>query len=402
MNNSKFIYHQKLTDHFKEQKKTWDWFANKGVQQEQIADYRKELLKNTYRLSPDTESKVYDSVELAKEKLNIKKNVTVYQELDSVHNNARVSIFENDIDIVFSGRLMNQLSEKELLAVISHELSHVLFYNLEDGDYETTSRIIYSIANDPYSNRELIETARLFQLYVELFCDRGALHVVEDLDVVVETLVKVSTGLQEVSAKNYLKQAREIFEKEETSTLRTSHPETYIRSRALEVYQNKEDEDIIHKIIDAKWGMNRMDIFKQAELHDASKKIIQLMTKPKWIRTDRVATHCKAYFNSYQYSDNVLVDDSLETIIQNTDDTIIEYFSYLLMDFAMIDPSLEKAPLGHAFQIAEALGFEKTFRQILKKELKLTVKNLNKLVSQGVSEVSQLAESQDESILRDQ
>lgn len=127
-----------------------------------------------------------------------------------------------------------------------------------------------------------------------------------------------------------------------------------------------------------------------------------MMTKPKWTRTDTIYTLCASYFPDFQYSDTILIDDQITNVFEQTDDTVKEYFSYMLLDFSFSDSSLEKAPLGHALQIAEALEFPKTFRQILKKEQKLTVKELKNLIKKGIAEVSALSESDDESILTDQ
>lgn len=397
-----FDYHKKLTAHFKNQQKTWEWFSKAEVQEEQLNLYKKELLKNTYRLSEDSEEKIYSLIQQAKKSLGIPQNVIIYQELNSIGNNASVIQLGDEIHITLSGNLLKNLSEKELLSVFAHELSHILFLQLENGDFEVTNRIIRSIANDARSSTVMSETARLYQLYIELFCDKGSLYVVEDLDTVVETLVKVSAGLDRVSAKNYLKQAREIFDQEDEGTQQHSHPETFIRSRALEIIHLKEDEAQIEKMIDANWGLNRLDLFKQEELTSKTKIMLELMTKPKWTHTENMHAMCRNYFPSFHYSSTVVIDKEIEDLFPKVDDTIREYFSYMLLDFCFADSSLEKAPIGHAFQIAEALEFDKTFKQILKKELKLTVKKLKALINEGVKQVSELSESEEESILQDQ
>lgn len=423
MHNHIFTYHKNLAQHFKKQQKTWDWFSNVNYVKEEIATFKQALLKHTYRLSPDSEANIYKLIEQAKTELGIQKNVIVYQELNSFESNARVFDISDDsnqeINIIISGKLLSMLTQQELLAVFAHELSHIVFYQLDNGDYDVTSRIIRSIANDPRSSDVMLETARLYQLYIELFCDRGALQVVKNMDTVIEALVKVGTGLNKVSAKNYLKQAHEIFAQAEqignTGSSQYSHPETFIRARALQIVQNKEDDSdddrMICSMIDANWSMNKLDIFKQASLQDTTKTMLQLMCKPKWMQTQNVLALCRQYFPRFVFAEGtlnqgvqtaVVIEQTLEAWFDNVDDSIREYFSYVLLDFCYTDSSLELAPIGHAFTIAEALNFHKTFRQILKKERKITVKKLDAMIAKAVAEVSELSEGANESVLVDE
>jgi len=402
MNDLIFKYHKDLTNHFKDQKKTWDWFSSSKVQQSQREEYKKLLLKNTYRLSRDSEKEIYELVDKANSVLNISKEITLYQELDTMQTNARVSYTDTEIHIVLSGSLIKQLNQEELLAVLAHELSHVLFYETENGDFETTDRIISSIANDPRSSSTEIETARLYRLYIELYCDRGAYQVLKNLEVVIQALVKVSTGLEHVSAINYLKQAHEIFKTDNHGSVGQTHPETFIRAIALEYWTQAKPEIDITKLIDNQWGINRMDIFKKKKINEDTRSYLQVITKPKWIRTELVHSLCRQFFPDFNYSDTIVIDNDLKLIISTSDDTINEYFAYILMDFCYADSSLETAPLGHCFQIAEEMSFQKNFKQILKKETKTTTKELDKLIKQGVEEVSRLSESNQESVYADE
>lgn len=401
MEQQAFFYHKNLTEYFKNQIKTWNWFKDAKVQAEQLKKQRTELLKKTYRLTPESEPKLYELVEQAKQKLGIDKKVTLYQELDSVYVNARVSFYEDEIDIVFSGDILKRLHEQELLSVIAHELSHILFFQMQSGEFEVTNRIVHSIANDVNSPQTMIETARLYRLYIELFCDRGSYVVTENIDTVIEALVKVSSGLENVSAKDYLKQAHEIFKEDMGGTSQITHPESFIRARALEIFKNEEPEELINDIIDARWGMEKLDVFKQQLLNEHSLEFLQLICKPNWMRTDSIFTLARQYFPDFNYSNSIVIDEDMVELFDQVDDSIREYFSYILLDFSTADSSLEDLPLGHAFQIAEQFSFHKTFRQLLKNELKLTVKKLDAKIKKAVVAVSEMSENEQESITED-
>lgn len=402
MQNSSLKYHNHLVEYFKKQSKTWKWFANAKVQDQQRNEYQKQLLKNSYRLSEDTEPEIYTLVQKAKEALNIVKNVTVYQELDAIETNARVSYDDNEIHIVLSGSLIKNLSESELLSVIGHELSHIVFYTLQNGEFEITSRIIHSIANDARSDNTMIETARLYRLYTELFCDRGALLVVNDINTVISALVKVSTGLDKVSAANYLKQAHEICKEDNFGSSGQTHPETFLRAIALELWSNNNNCETVEKLIDKRWGLDSLDIFKQKKLHTLTLHLLHIITKPKWMRSEMVHAHGRQYFPQFVYNDLVYLESDLKQLCHDADDTIREYLCYVLLDFALLDPELEQAPLGHALLIAEELEINKTFKQLLKKELKITAKALENKLQNAMKAVSEMSESEEESILNEE
>jgi Peptidase family M48 len=222
-------YHQKVKEHFKSQLKTWDYFVIAKNKEEQLTQFKTELLKNTYKFDPATDAYIYDKINIAKEKLGLQNlPVTVYQAQHTDELNASIVYLNNEANIVFSGPVTRLLEEEELLAVLSHELSHIKLYSLLEGDLEVADRIITAIANNYNSEAAYYETARLFRLYTEIFCDRGAYSVLEKTGPVISSLVKASTGLEKVNADSYLKQADEIFANEEgIKTTGLSHPENF-------------------------------------------------------------------------------------------------------------------------------------------------------------------------------
>ena len=195
-------YHQKVKDHFKQQPKTWAYFAVAKNKEDQLQQYKTELLKNSYKFDPSIEHFIYDKVNIAKEKLALQDlPVTVYQAQYTDELNASIVYLDKEAHIVFSGPVTKLFDEEELLAVLSHELTHVKLYSMLDGELEVADRIITAIANHNNSEASYYETARLFRLYTEIFCDRGAYTVLETAPVIT-SLVKASTGLEKVNAES--------------------------------------------------------------------------------------------------------------------------------------------------------------------------------------------------------
>ena len=230
-------YHQKVKDHFKQQAKTWDYFAIAKNKEDQLQQFKTELLKNTYKFDPATEHFIYDKVNIAKQKLDLQNlPVTVYQAQYTDELNASIVYLNNEAHIVFSGPITKLLDEEELLSVLAHELTHIKLYSMLDGDVEVADRIITAIANNYNSEASYYETARLFRLYTEIFCDRGAYTVLGKTAPVITSLVKTSTGLEKVNAESYVKQADEIFSADtNTKAVTISHPENFIRAKAIQL-----------------------------------------------------------------------------------------------------------------------------------------------------------------------
>lgn len=395
-------YHLKVRDHFRQQQKTWDFFAAAKTKEEQLQQFKTELLKNTYKFDPDSERKIYDKVDLAKEKLDLKElPVTVYQAEYSDELNASIVFLEKEAHIVFSGRIIQLLDEDELLAVIAHELTHVKLYTMLENDLEVAVRIITAIANNYNSEAAYYETARLFRLYTEIFCDRGACLVLDNANPVITSLVKIATGLETINAANYLKQADEIFTADDKTKAETvSHPENFIRARAAKLWQEKHEtvEEEISRMIEGNVSLDQLDIFRQRDLTALTRQFLQLYLKPKWFQSTMVLSQAKQYFADFSIGENAVLDEKLIDRIEQSHGSIKEYLSYILMDFALLDSTLEEIPSGWAFQFSEDVQLKDAFERIVKKEMKLSDKKLSQYRQKTLAAYYEVKEGEGEQI----
>ncbi|MGV3697799.1 M48 family metalloprotease [Flavobacterium sp.] len=394
-----FPFQYQLRDYFKNQSKTWAWFLDKNVQKEQIESFKTDLLKNAYRIDPASEPQWYELLEKAKAKLNLSLVVTLYQSQQVDYNNGAIVSFDNEAHLILSGSILKLLSADELLALFGHELSHIHLNSIENGDFEVTNRIITAIANDYKSELFYHETARIFQLFTELYCDLGALKVTENLETVVTTLVKIETGLEKVSAESYLKQADEILARIEAGSSGESHPEIYIRAKSLELLATFNEENIVkvEQIVKGKLDLQLLTLFGKKEVYGITKHLVDLFTKPKWMQSEQNIVLYQQYFAQYNPNRELLIDSDFKAKINNSKDNLKNYYAYVLFDFAVCDSELKEIAIGHALDISEQLEIDSFLKTIIKKELRLTEKSFRDFCKNCTVALNQILESESES-----
>lgn len=373
---SPLLYHQRTTQFFRQQTNVWNFFSNNQHKENQLKEFKADLLKNTYRFDPKTDVTLFEKVQKAKEKLEISMPVFLYQAENTDDLNASIIYVNNEVHIVFSGKIIQLLNDEELQAVIAHELSHIKLYTELNGDIEVADRIITSIANNAGSTPAHYETARLFKLYNEIFCDRGAYLVTGSYAPIISSLVKIATGLQTVNAESYIKQAEEIFSSDsDTKASGVSHPENFIRARAISLWdsQGNASEQSIVQMIEGDTNFEELDLFKQQQLHLVTRNLIQIILNPDWMQTTFTISLGKQYFPDLQLTE-IIDKTALARQIENLHSTLVDYLTYVLYDFATADKILEDVPLGYCFYLADEFKIEKAFANSVKKERKLTDK----------------------------
>ena len=377
-------YHKITAGYFQKQSSVWQFFANGIQQDEQLKAFKTDLLKTTYKFDETSDAALYQKVNIAKEKLGLSLLVTLYQVQHSEEMNASIIYLNNEAHIVFSGKLLPLLAEDEQQAIIAHELSHVLLYTQLGGAIEIADRMVTAIANHTGTTPAHYETARLFKLYTEIFCDRGAYAVTGDYAPIVSSLVKLSTGLQTVNAEAYIRQAEEIFATDSaTKAAGLSHPENFIRARAIWLWHQKreEAEPAIKQMIEGSMNIDELDLFHQQQAAQITETIIQLLFQQPWLKTVPTLALSKQYCNAVTRNESM--DASvLAAQIEKMHSSLQEYFSYVLYDFATADKALEDLPLGYCFYLADELKLDKSFATAVKKEKKLSDKKVAALKKQ--------------------
>ncbi|HUY35312.1 MAG TPA: M48 family metalloprotease [Pirellulales bacterium] len=373
-------YQQSVLDYLKfEDPAVWQWFAARRANPEQAAAARLELLKSTYRIDRHTQESLYALAEEVAGELGLEAPITFYQAQHPQGLNACLAGLPGEAHLILSGPVTASLSHVELKALLGHELAHLLLNEGWEGEHLVASQMLDALANDAAAPASYAETARLHGLYAELFCDRGAWFVTQDLAATISVLVKVSTGLSEVHAESYLRQAEEIFSQEQAKTEGMTHPESYIRARALALWVEQGDGAAaqIARMLEGAPEMAQLDLLHQRRMAGLTRRLIDALLSPKWFQTPRVLAHARGFFEEYAPPDAAAADESLSNDVATPGKAWQDYYGYVLLDFVTVDRDLEELPLAAALVLSRRLGLAERFKEIVLKELKLTKKRFN-------------------------
>ncbi|MEM8681047.1 MAG: M48 family metalloprotease, partial [Planctomycetota bacterium] len=378
-------YHALVRDYLRtEEKAIWEWYASNRVQKEHAESVRFDLLKRTYRIERESQPALYDHVDAAVASLGVRAEVTLYQAQHADGLNASLAYLPGEAHIVLQGPVASKLNASELRGLFGHELGHLIFNEIWDGDLLIATQVLSAMTNDRSAETAHYETARLFSIFREVYCDRLASQVVgDDTDVIVSMLVKTATGLEDVDAESYRKQAMEVLQRASGGSEGTTHPEEYLRARAVDLWREDPGgaDQRVTELIRGTPPLNCLDFIAQQQLAKQTRALVDAFFTPTWARTDLLLAHARLFFDGYEPPQTQ--NGTLETIQQyaaKAHDTVRDYLCYVLLDFASADRDLEEAPLVHCMGMAERLGFSERMNELSGKEFRLRKKQLGQLI----------------------
>ncbi len=383
----------------------WDWAASDRLIGEDAETVRLDLLRSTIRLERKSHAELYELADRAAENLGLQSSVTVYQQQNPVGWNASAMWLDSAAHVVLHGPLQKELDLRELLAVLAHELAHVLLNELEENKYAIAHRLLHSLATDPTAATSHVESARLANLFTEVFCDRMAYQVVADVDPVISSLLKIGTQSGEVKSGEYLRQANEVLAADDSASTGSTHPELYVRAKSIESWASQtvdpngkgpqanrpkanglgesdhsEVEQFVSQLIQGRQKLESLDLVAQSNLTDLTRSTLDAVFSHQWLRTDAAIAHARMFFEKYQPAE--ISDQSLRQLaktVAEASSSIKQYIAYLLLDFATTDRELENAPLAVALDLAERFSISDLFQDSARHELRLRVKQIRDL-----------------------
>jgi hypothetical protein len=241
-----------------------------------------------------------------------------------------------------------------------------------------TEQILTALTHDPLADTPHFASARLLALYNEIFCDRGALMVAVDPLTVISMLLKVETELDDVSPESFLRQAEEVLSHEGIKTEGLSHPEAFIRARAIKLWADQvpDVDRQIELLLEGRPALNNLDLLTQRKVSGLTRRLLDTLLSRRWMQTELVLAHARLFFEDYVPPEDLLEDPALAEDLRTEDRPMQEYYGYLLLDFVTADRELEELPFAAALVLSEKLGLKEPFMEIAKRELRLRKKQL--------------------------
>lgn len=380
-------YHEAIADYLSTvEKEAWAWFASTKAKEDYLEELRLDLLKATYRLEPGSHPELHQILSEVVAGLTPGLRVTLYQAQGDSRPNASIFTLPDEAHIVIHGNLLQLLDPMEIRAMFGHELAHYRLWQEAGGRYLIADRLAQAMAAEPRAERSHVETARLLRLYTEIYADRGAFCATGQTAPVVTGLVKGGTGLTQVDANDYLKQAEEVFSRSKPRTDNLSHPEAFIRARAIHQWQENPEEAAgeVQRMIEGEPVLESLDLLGQAHLTRQTRSWLDLIFSPADMRTETNRAQARLFFPDYEFPTTDSNDAALLAAITDASGSIRDYFCYLLLDFATVDPELEDEALKHAFRLADRCDWSRRLEALVVKELKLKKREAKRLCEEAL------------------
>lgn len=371
-------YQQQVADYLeRNEPELWRWATSVAAQSQYADQVRVELLKETYRLDADAHPQLAAACAAAAAPLGVNDPVTLYQGRGTAMN-ASVFSLPGEVHVVLLGPVLSVLRPLELQALLAHELAHHHLWQIDGGRLRHARRLLDAVAVDARAAPGHLQTLRRFRLYGEIYADRGALLGCGDLEAAVAALVKTETGLTEVSAEAYLRQAEEVFARSDAASAGVSHPELFTRARALRLWSERDQglDAWLAATIEGGLVLDELDLLGQQRVQELTRRLLAALLRPRWFRTESTLAHARRYFPDFVPA--VAEDPGLAAGFATADAAARRFLCSLLLDFATADRELEDLPLAQMLEWSRQLGVEKEFDALAARELGLGKRALQK------------------------
>jgi hypothetical protein len=130
-------------------------------------------------------------------------------------------------------------------------------------------------------------------------------------------------------------------------------------------------------MIEGAAGLEDLDLIGQTQLTSTTRQFLEVFLCPRWFQTEPVLAHARLFFNDFRAG---AVSGAPPLVVEQR---LKDYFCFLMLDFATVDPDLEQLPLAAAFEWSKLMGIEPEFDKHAAKELKLKARAMTKLKNEA-------------------
>jgi hypothetical protein len=360
------------------------WSAVAAAASPDTAAVHADLTRNAYRLDPDGHPRVRDAAGRAAKALGVDRPVTAFQLEGGGPANAALVTLPGAVTVVFGGPLLELVDDDELAAVFGHELAHHVLWSLADAQYFVADRLLDTLAADASSPPAYAETARRYALATELYADRGALIACGDLHTAVSALVKVATGLREVDAAAYLRQAEGADPAAGSRGL--GHPETVLRAWALARWQESAaaGDHAASTLLTPSLDLDSLDLIDRVELARVTRALLDDVLADSWWRTEAVVAQARQYFPELDPLPagaggapapvwGTPAAGAARVVPPAATPNTRRYLGYVLLDLVAADPDLDdEEAVRRALTLAHRVGLGAELDAVARAELSLS------------------------------
>lgn len=369
-------YHLALADYLRQHEAdVWRWAAARTASLDQRDELRAMLLRGTYRIEREAHPDIHAALSLALDRLGIGVPATLYQS-PGTSMNAALLYVPGEVHIVVEGALLERLTPDELLAVLGHELAHYLLWAHADGQLLVADRILDQAASSDSGSASQRETCRRYSLHTELYADRGAAVAAGGVGPAIAALVKVETGMHTVDPAAYLRQAEEIEAREAAASSASTHPETFLRARALALWWERgavADATLdgwLEARLHGPLTLERLDLPGQLQVQRQTRGLIAWFIADGALASEALLVQVRLLFPDWTGADVPLDPATLQG------SGLHPYWHALLLDLALADPDQQDAALLRAGQAARLLGHFDAFEAMLVRDAGLNKREL--------------------------
>ena len=189
----------------------------------------------------------------------------------------------------------------------------------QNGELETADRIITAITEYTDKGTPHWQTARLFRIYSDLYCDRCS--------------GEVMCGDED-----------------------PGHP---LRVRALRLWQEQGEtaEPVIIRMVEGTPELGCLDLFGQARIRELTRLLIREFLRPEGMRTAQAVDLALDYFPDLSWEEGEWQPESLA----EEHGSIRDYFAFVLVDLVLADPIVKEQAFERASTFAGRLGIADSF-----------------------------------------
>jgi hypothetical protein len=201
-----------------------------------------------------------------------------------------------------------------------------------------------------------VETWRRHALYTELFADRGAALAAGAIGPAIAALVKVQTGIGNVDPAAYLRQAAEADTGDQGASGAHTHPETFLRARALALWWERDPglDAWLAARLSGPLSLERLDLPDQQRLQALTRGFLAHYLAGGELAGDAVLAQLRQLFPDWHDQETPTGPDAFGPAV--ADDSVRAYLNALMLDLALADADRKDAALLRAGRLARELG----------------------------------------------